>query len=423
MKLTLKQIRKTVLFLIFALVCGGIGYGLGQREIRLAEKNTLVKIVNRNVPVEKELDFDLFWKVWGRVEEKYLQKKSLDEEQMFYGAIKGMVAAAGDPYTVFLPPKANEKVREDLNGSFEGVGIQLGFNKDKRLVVMAPLKGMPAEAAGVKAGDLILHLKDEQKGLDEDSLDISLPEAVEKIRGAKGAPITLTLLHEGATETYETTIIRGTIVVPSVKVDLIDKQAQENEQNPEFAHLKLMRFGDLTAQQWDESIVKIKNQNENLKGIVLDLRGNPGGYLNGAVNLAAEFLSSGVIVKQEDYLGQTETYSVNRRGRLLDVPLVVLIDRGSASASEILAGALQDHNRAKLVGETSFGKGTIQESEEVNGGSALHITTAKWLTPNGVWVNENGLVPDVVVEDDLETEDKDEQLIKAIEILTQDGLK
>lgn len=404
-------------------MCGGLGYGWGQKDVRLAQENTLVKIVNRGTPTEREIDFDLFWKVWSRVEEKYLLKENLDEEQMFYGAIKGMVAAAGDPYTVFLPPKANEQVMEDLNGAFEGVGIQLGFNKDKRLVVVAPLKGMPAEAAGIKAGDLILHLKDEQKGLDEDTLDMSLPEAVEKIRGAKGSQITLTLFHEGDTETYEATITRGTIVVPSVSVELVNSQAEKDEQNPEFAHLKLMRFGDLTAQQWDESIAKIQNQNSRVKGIILDLRGNPGGYLKGSVNLASEFLASGVIVKQENYLGQTETYSVNRRGRLLETPVVVLIDKGSASASEILAGALRDHSRAKLVGETSFGKGTIQESEEVNGGSALHITTAKWLTPNGIWVNEAGLEPDWVIEDNPETKDKDEQLEKAIEILLQSELK
>jgi carboxyl-terminal processing protease len=419
MKLTLKQIRRTVLVIIFALLCGGAGYWLGTHKLKVQSEKLKVKrieFINQTVPEDKEIDFALFWRVWNKLEEKYLIKEDIDEEKMFYGAIQGMTAALGDPYTVFLPPKENKQVKEDLNGSFEGVGIQLGFNKEKRLTVVAPLKGMPAEAAGVKAGDLILHLKDEGKGIDEDTLGMSLPEAVQKIRGEGGTKITLTLLHEGESETFDAEIIRQTIVVPSVEVEFLNAK-NAKEEDAKIAHLKLMRFGELTAQQWDDSIAKIKDKNLKIKGVILDVRGNPGGYLKGSVNLASEFLEKGVIVKQENYLGQIETYSVNRRGRLLDIPLLVLIDKGSASASEIVAGALRDHDRAELLGETSFGKGTIQESEEVNGESALHITTAKWLTPNGDWVNEIGLKPDYEVEDNLETEDKDEQVEKAVEIL------
>jgi len=425
MKLSLRQIRKTVLIVIFALLCGGIGFWLGQREVRLKNFNSKlqIQIINKTLPQEKELDFQLFWRVWDKVKEKYLLKDEIDEEKMFYGAIQGMVAALGDPYTVFLPPKQNQQVQEDLNGSFEGVGIQLGFNKEKRLSVIAPLKGMPAEAAGVKAGDIILHFKDEQKGLNEDTGGLSLPEAVEKIRGPKGSKITLTLVHENETEPFEAEILRDTIIVPSVTVEFLNAKgakidAKEMEE-AEIAHLKLMRFGELTSQQWDESVEKIKERGGEIKGVILDVRGNPGGYLKGSVNLASEFLSSGVIVKQENYLGEVETYSVNRRGRLLEIPLVVLIDKGSASASEILAGALKDYQRAELIGETSFGKGTIQEAEDINGNSALHITTAKWLTPKGTWVNETGLTPDIEVKNDPEKPEEDKQLEKAIQILLE----
>ena len=424
MKLTLKQIRKAILTITLILISGGVGYWLGTHEIEVKSQKSKVKslkIVNKSLPVEKDLDFSLFWQAWARLEEKYLEKEALDQEKMFYGAIQGMTASLGDPYTVFLPPEENKKVKEDLNGSFEGVGIRLGFNKEKRLTVIAPLKGMPAEAAGVKAGDLILHLRDEQKGIDEDTTSMSLPAAVEKIRGPRGTKIILTLLHENELEPFEAEIVRETIVVPSVEVEFIGaKNAKEDAKDAKkIAHLKLMRFGELTGEQWDEAIEKVKSQKSKVKGLILDVRGNPGGYLRGSVNLASEFLAKGVIVKQENYKGEIETYSVNRRGKLLDIPMVVLIDKGSASASEILAGALQDHQRAKLVGKQSFGKGTIQESEDLKEGVALHITTAKWLTPNGTWVNEEGLKPDFEVEDNQETEDIDEQLEKAIEILSQ----
>jgi carboxyl-terminal processing protease len=405
MKLTLKQIRKTVIIIALILLSGGVGYWLGQNKISGGHTATKVSIVNKAAPREKELDFTLFWEVWDKLEEKYLIKDDIDRQKMFYGAIKGLASSLGDPYTAFLPPAENKRTKEDLHGSFEGVGIQLGYNKEKRLAVIAPLKGMPAEAAGVEAGDLIINIKDEQKGVDQDTINITLPEAVEKIRGPKGSVVTLTLLHEGETEPYDAEIRRDTIVVPSVEVEFIDN----------VAHLKLMRFGELTAKQWDQSIDKISKQ-PGLRGVILDVRSNPGGYLKGSVNLASEFLTQGIIVKQEDYLGRVETYSVNRKGRLLTVPVVVLIDKGSASASEILAGALQDHQRAKLVGTQSFGKGTIQESEELGEGAGIHITTARWLTPDGHWLDGQGLEPDIVIEDDKETEE-DEQLQKAIETL------
>ncbi len=417
-KMSLGQLRQILITIAFCLLAGGAGYWLGTHDIRFktdklglgSGKSPIAKveIVGTTIPADKEIDFSLFWEVWNKLEDKYLEKEKIDYQKMFYGAIQGMTAALGDPYTVFLPPQDNQQAKEDLNGSFEGVGIRLGFSEDKRLSVMSPLNGSPAKAAGVRAGDLILHIKDEQKGIDDDTSGITLPEAVEKIRGPKGSKVYLTLRHEGEEETYEAEIIRGDIVVPSVEVEFL----QDNK----VAHLKLMRFGDLTAGQWDEAVEKIL-ANSQVEAVVLDVRGNPGGYLRGSINLASEFLVSGVIVKQEDYQGNVDTYSVNRRGRLLEIPLVVLIDKGSASASEILAGALRDHERAQLVGVTSFGKGTIQETEDLGEGAGLHITTAKWLTPNGDWLKDKGLTPDVEVKEDLETEDTDEQLQKALEVL------
>lgn len=413
--LKLKQVRKVVLTFAFLLLVGGAGWWLRGCWENKQYQQQKAQFLNTSVPDGKNIDFSLYWQVWDELETKFLQKNELDRKQMFYGSIQGLTNATGDPYTIFLPPEENEETKEELSGTFEGVGIRLGYNKDNQLVVISPLKGMPAEDAGVEAGDLILHIKDEARGIDTDTQGMILPEAVEKIRGPKGSQVTLTLLHEKETESFDATITRGTIIVPTVKVDFVE--------NDTVAHLQLMRFGDTTDKQWDEAVDKILNRQASLKGVVLDVRSNPGGYMQGSINLASEFISKGVVMKQVNYRGQEETYSVNRKGRLLEIPIVVLIDKGSASASEILAGALKDHNRAKLVGTTSFGKGTIQQAEDIGGrGAGLHITTAKWLTPNGTWVKDEGLKPDVEVENVKEEEGEeavDEQLNKAIEVLLQ----
>lgn len=320
-----------------------------------------------------------------------------------------MTASLGDPYTVFLPPEDNQSTKEELNGAFEGVGIELGF-KDKTLAVVAPLAGMPAEAAGIKAGDYILHIKDELKGVDVDTIDMSLPEAVKFIRGKKGTEVALTVLHEGETETKVIKVKRDTIVIKSVALEW-------QGENKDVAWLKLSRFGDRTQSEWDEAVSEIL-KHKQLKGIILDLRNNPGGYLKGSVALASEFLKTGqIVVKQESAKGETETYSVTKAGKLLTQPLVVLVNKGSASSSEILSGALRDNQRAKIIGEKTFGKGTIQEALDVAEGAGLHVTTAKWLLPSGQWVNETkGITPEIEVQDNKETA-KDEVMEKAMENL------
>lgn len=388
---------------------GGIGWRLGQAHV--SGQNLTQVLVNRSQPANKsQIDMSLYWQVWDKLNESYLIKNDLKPQEMIWGAIKGMTAALGDPYTVFLPPKQNKATQEELNGSFEGVGIQLGF-KDNNLAVIAPLSGTPAETAGIRAGDYILHLKDEKKGIDVDTVDMSLPEAVEIIRGAKGTMIELTILHVGGTEPVKISVNRDKIVIKSVELIWPGE-------GKKVAHLKLSRFGGLTETEWDEAVKEIVKTKP--KGIILDLRNNPGGYLEGAVRYAGEFLKRGlVVVKQEDAKGKIETYSVDMEGKLLDYPLVVLINEGSASSSEILAGALRDHGRAKLVGDKSFGKGTVQEALDLGEkGAGLHVTTAKWLLPSGEWVNQTkGLQPDIEVKNDLKEPDKDEQLQKALEVV------
>ncbi len=397
---TVKKFRTTVLLLAFFLLGTGFGFFVigGNSRINFGTDSKVV--ISRQLPEGKEdLAFSLFWQVWDRLQSRYLDKSQINEKQMVYGAIKGMTAALGDPYTVFLPPDENKLAKEDLNGSFEGVGIQLGF-EEQQLAVVAPLKGMPAIKQGVRAGDLILQVDGKS------TEGLSLPEAVEWIRGPKGSSVSLTLYRPGETAPFDVSIVRDTIVVPTVEVAFID----------DVAHLQLSRFGDRTTEEWLKAVDEIVSR-PNLKGIVLDLRNNPGGYLNGSIFIVSEFIAKGTIVIQEHASGKKEAFEVNRTGKLTGQKLVVLINKGSASASEIVAGTLKDYERAVIVGEKSFGKGTIQEAEDLGAGAGLHITTARWLLPNGQSLNKQGVEPNVEVQDDLQTTDVDEQLDKAIELL------
>ncbi len=404
LKLNLHSARLIIIIVLLVVVAGWTGFWLGTHQFQIDFSQKSIVKIDRKIPANKQdVDFALFWEVWDRLEENYLNKEAIDPAQMVFGAIQGMVASLGDPYTVFLKPPENKEVKEDLNGAFEGVGIQLGY-KDDQLAVIAPLKGTPADKAGVKAGDLILKINEEAAN------DLSADEAAQKIRGPKGTKVKLTLLHSGEKESYEVEITRETIIVSSVEVDFLSDNGQT------VAHLRLLKFGDRTAEEWKKAVSQILDYQPQVKGIVLDLRNNPGGYLTGSVFIASEFLSSGIIVQQEQASGFKETYSVDRQGELLTQPLAVLINEGSASASEIVAGSLRDHQRAKIVGTKSFGKGTIQEAEDLPGGAGLHITTARWLLPSGESVDEVGLKPDVEIKDDPETE-TDEQLAKAIEAL------
>ena len=412
-KLNLRYTRLIIFSCLAVILAGVAGFWLGTHNFKIEFGRKPSLKIERKVPVDKQnIDFSLFWEVWDRLEKNYIDKKALDQNQMILGAIQGMVASLGDPYTVFLKPSDNKEVKEDLNGSFDGVGIQLGY-KENQLAVIAPLVDTPAYRAGVKAGDLILKINDES------TTEISIDEAMKKIRGPKGTKVKLTLMHSGEKEPYEVELVRDTIIVHSVEVEFPKiENCQSKSENCVVAHLKLLKFGDRTADEWNEAVSKIINYQPSVSGIILDLRNNPGGYLNGSIFIASEFLASGVVVQQEQADGTKETFSVNRQGRLLKQPLVVLINEGSASASEIVAGALKDHQRAIIVGTKSFGKGTVQEAEDLPGGAGLHITTARWLLPNGESIDKKGITPDNEIKDDPKTE-KDEQLEKAIEIFSK----
>ncbi len=405
--------RQIIIGLLLVLVGGVVGYKIGGKEnIPLVstaiEKVSNIRVTKTEQPDDfKTIEFDTFWQVWSTLEKSYLDPEKLKKDEMVYGAIKGMTAALGDPYTVFLPPEDQKRNEEDLHGSFFGVGIQLGYI-DNVLAVTTPLKGMPAEKAGVKAKDLILHVKDDRKGLDSDTQGWSLSEGVDHIRGERGTSITLTLLRrEEKAEPFQVTLARDEIIVPSVEHSFIEHNGKK------AALITLSRFGERTDAELNLAIQDILTQTPKVDAVILDLRNNPGGFLDGAITVASEFIKSGLVVTQQGKSTKRD-YSVVGTSRLADYPVVVVVNGGSASAAEIVAGALRDRRDAKLIGEKTFGKGTVQDALRLDNGAGLHVTIARWLLPKGDWIHEAGIPVAIEVKDDPDTE-LDEVIEKAKE--------
>lgn len=404
-KVGFSKVRKIILsILILAGVFVG-GYYLGVNGYKAEVDRALTVTVSRRTPADKNVDMSLFWRVWDLVAQKYYDKSKLVPSQMVYGAIRGMVASLNDPYTTFLEPEQNQIINDDLNGSFSGVGIEIGY-KNGQLAVIAPLSGTPAEKAGIKAGDYIIKITDKTKDIDLDSISMSTSEAVTHIRGKVNTKVTLTLVRDEVPEPIVIELTRETINVPSVTLSWVGEGS-------DIANVKVSRFGSETKTEWNKIVSEILDK-DNIKGIVIDLRNNPGGYLQASVELASDFVPMGTtVVIQENGNGSREEYKSTSLPRLQNYTVVVLINGGSASASEIISGALRDIKGVKIVGEQSFGKGTIQEPVDMEGGSGVHITTAKWLTPKGTWIHEKGLTPDIEVSNpDSTTED--EQLDAAV---------
>lgn len=350
--------------------------------------------------VDAQFPSYLFSDVLDSINSEYL-KKTADSKTLFYGALTGMVGALGDPYSSFFPPKDAAQFDEQVEGQFEGIGAEIGFNDEKQLTVIAPLPGTPAEKAGLKTADRILAIDSQE------TTNMNVDEAVQKIRGKKGTTVTITILHEGAKAVEDITITRDAIKVPSM----------EWKMDGDFAYIRIYSFSGNVVSDFNR--IKKEVVDKKPKGILLDLRGNPGGYLDAAVDISGNFLTSGTTVVIESFgTGKEQVYRSSGSAMFADVPVVVLVNKGSASASEILAGALQDNNKAIVVGEKSFGKGTVQSYRKLQDGSSLKITVAKWLTPKGTEINGVGIVPGVEVAQDVSTE-KDEVLEKAKQVLAE----
>ncbi len=359
-------------------------------------------ILNKDKKIDT-LDFSLFWRTWDLLKEKYVDSQKLDAQKLMYGAIKGMLAATGDPYTNFFDPEENKKFNEDITGSFEGIGAELGV-KGGILTVIAPLEGTPAEKAGLRAGDKIIKIEDKITS------DLSIDQAVDMLHGKKGTDVHITIMREGEQDTREITITRDVINVKSVKFEM---------KGDGIAYVKISKFGDTTFREFGEALRQIKENNP--KGIILDLRNDPGGYLETAVQIGSKMLPKGNVVVIEEDKNKEQNKLLSRGGdELSPIKTVVMINEGSASAAEILAGALKENREnVTLVGKKSYGKGSVQELVNLSGGTAMKVTVAKWLTPKGNQINEKGISPDIEV--DLTTDDynnnRDPQLDKALEIL------
>jgi carboxyl-terminal processing protease len=399
------KFRKFQRILIIFLIAIGFFYGgyyFGKRgfvfEVR---KNPPEIEISNKFPPDGKLDFSLFWEVWDILNSTYLERP-IDQKKMIYGAISGMVYSLGDPYTSFLPPDINASFMDSMGGRYEGIGAELSL-KDGNLIIVSPLDGSPAKNIGVKPGDRILQIDDKS------TAGMSVSEAVALIRGESGTTVKL-VLQTGTDDPREVVITRGVITVSSVTWE---------DKGDGTAYIRISRFGSDTNTEWDRVASEVNVKMSELDAVIIDVRGNPGGYLESAIHISEDFFRGKPVLYEETSTGELIPFNTSKVGVFKDIPAVfVLIDQGSASASEILAAALRDNIGAKLIGEKSFGKGTIQDARDFNDGSGLHITIAKWLTPKKEWVHGTGLEPDITVKITDEDLDKgvDPQLNKALEL-------
>ena len=382
----------TSFFLVFTILTSfGLGIYFGKTQCQICPP--------------QEIDFSLFWEVYHKLQEKFVDKGKFDVQKMIYGAISGMVKSLGDPYTVFFPPEETKRFEEDVKGVFEGVGMEIGIRKGQ-LQVIAPLEGTPAQRAGLRPGDKILKINDTPTS------DLTIDEAVNLIRGPKGTEVTLTIFREEWEKTKEIKIVRDVIEVPSLKWEMKEINGQK------IAYIQLYQFSEKASFDFRKAAIEILES--PTQKIILDLRNNPGGYLEVAQAISGWFLEKEKTVVIEDFgQGNKNEYKSQGPGTFSDYKVVILINQGSASGAEILAGALRDNRGILLIGEKSFGKGSVQELEKLKEGSSLKITVAKWLTPKGELITDVGLEPNIKVEMTEEdyNEGKDPQLEKAIEVI------
>ncbi len=380
------------LSVILFIISFGMGVIVGktwyiQKQITDADGNVRVeKVLNLNRTTNKSaVDFDQFWDVWDAIKTKYVKQPVTDTE-MFYGAIQGLVTSLGDPYSLYFPPQQAEEFAKDLSGELEGIGAEIGI-KENQLLVVAPLPDSPAEKAGLRPGDKILYIdKESTFGMDVNT-------AVSKIRGKANTKVVLTITRNGLSKAKEVEITRMKIIIPSVLFSF-----KPNE----IAYLRIMQFNDDTTRELNKYIKQIKSR--SAKGVVLDLRNNPGGYLNTSIEMASQWIEDGLVVSEKGRDGLNNEHETVGPHLLSGIKTVVLVNRGSASASEIVAGALQDTKKAVLVGEQTYGKGSVQDFETFPDGSALKLTVAEWFTPNGKNINKEGIKPDIEIKEDWENE-------------------
>jgi carboxyl-terminal processing protease len=409
----LGALRKHAPVVVSVLLVLGASFALGfYAGVDRTHRNSddVRDLLNTSKPIasgasgREKVDFETFWKAWTILEDKFVGNTTTPDQYRVYGAISGLADSMGDPYTVFFPPVENTSFKEAISGNFEGVGMEMGL-VEKNITVISPLKGNPAERAGIKSGDVIWKIDDKS------TANMKVEDAVALIRGKKGTSVRLTISRKGTEEPIVVSIVRDTITVPAVATEM---------RPDKIFTIRVNTFSAVAAGQFREGLREFVVSGSDK--LIIDLRGNPGGYLEAAVEMASWFLPQGAVVVSEDRGKNGPGETLRSRGYNIFGPglkMVILVDGGSASASEILAGALREHNKATLVGMKTFGKGSVQELVELDDKTALKVTIARWLTPNGHSISNNGIEPDIKV--DFTEEDakkrQDPQLERAVVFL------
>ncbi len=404
------------LVLVLLIIAFGSGMMIGKKQGKLTvvtEPDVVVsdnqeeygKVSGKDASLpeylKNQVNFSLFWEVWNKIQQEYIDRPA-GETKLLYGAVAGLVSALEDPYSVFLTPEPAKEFKDDLQGKFEGIGAEIGI-RDKILTIISPLPESPAEKAGLKPKDKVIKINNES------TENISLNQAVRKIRGKKGTSVVLKVYRERDNKFHEITIVRDTIKIVSVRWEMKDEK---------MAYVRITNFNSDTDVRLRKIVDEILLQDP--QGIILDLRNNPGGYLDRSVTIASYWIEAGKpIVQEQSANGDKKQYLANGKAQLKDYPTIVLVNTGSASASEIVAGALQDYNVATIVGQTTFGKGSVQNLSEFSDGSAVKLTIARWLTPHGRQIDLTGIEPNEIIEITEENAKNgvDSQLDKAMEIL------
>ncbi|MBN1402142.1 MAG: S41 family peptidase [Anaerolineae bacterium] len=402
---------KLVVRLVAAMVIVVVGFAAGVgtmwfagAEVRAAVASIAPQRAAQETAVSREERAQILWDIWDILEREYIDPRAIEDDEMIHGAASGMVSSLGDPHTAFVEPVFAAIMDEDMQGSIEGIGATVDM-VDGQLLIVKPLPNSPALEAGLQPGDVIL----EVDGVKIEGLAVL--EAISLIRGPEGTIVRLLVEREGVSEPFLVPIERR-------KVEIVTVEVEVTEDN--IVHVRLREFNAIAHKRLREALTEALKQDP--EGLVLDLRSNPGGYLEMAVEVASEFLPKGTLILQEQERGEaTQEYRVRRTGLALNVPLVVLVDAGSASASEIVAGALRDNERGMLIGQRTFGKGSVQNTHELADGSSLRVTIARWLLPSGAHLDGAGIEPDIVVEYTAEDSaaGRDPQLARAIEYLRE----
>ena len=390
--------RTTKIFLLALVVTGMVivGYGAGIATAWLL-------MHDRSASTEEAAEFGVFWEAWHLVEDRFFGDLP-DMQYVAWGAIRGALGTLEDPHTTFLEPQPRQREREDLSGRFGGIGAYVAQAEDGS-IVLDPMPGLPAEQAGVQEGDRLIRVDDT-----EITADMTVDDVVTLIRGELGTMVRLTLAREGQTEPIVVQVERQEIPTPSVEWRMV-----EGEEG--VGYVRLTIFSGRTKGELQDALADLREQ--GMTRLILDLRGNGGGLLDSAIDVASEFLAGGVVAYQTEKGKEAQPFSASRGGAFTDGPLVLLVDGGSASASEIVAGALQDRDRAVLIGQKTFGKGSVQSVHDLSDGSSVHITYAKWITPARRQIDGEGLTPDVevVITEEDRGQGRDSQLERAIEYL------